>query len=88
MLPALKIFASDLVVREGEEAVMVQQHVDQVGELALVARGEEAVTDHVDNLHILTSSVVVAIFNQENALIAFFSLIVQLKTSFETLLVI
>ena len=57
LLAAVKIFASDLVVREGEEAVVVQQHVDQVGELALVARGEEAVTDHVDNLHMLRSSV-------------------------------
>ena len=57
MLAALKIFASDLVVCEGEEAVVVQQHVDQVGELALVARGEEAVTDHVDNLQMMRSSV-------------------------------
>ena len=57
---AVKIFASDLVVREGEEAVVVQQHVDQVGELALVARGEEAVTDHVDNLHMFRSSVLLS----------------------------
>ena len=100
MLAAVKIFASDLVVREGEEAVVVQQHVDQVGELALVARGEEAVTDHVNNLHndeiisfisnkafiqcsmrlnsVINAKVVVASFNQEKALVAFFSMIVQL----------
>ena len=45
------LLTTDLVVGEGEEAVVVQQHVDQVGELSLIARGEEAVADHVDNLH-------------------------------------
>ena len=52
------LLTADLVVGEGEEAVVVQQHVDQVGELSLAARGEEAVTDHVDNLHILRYSTV------------------------------
>ena len=52
------LLTTDLVVGEGEEAVVVQQHVDQVGELSLAARGEEAVTDHVDNLHMLRYSTV------------------------------
>ena len=53
------LLSSNLVVREGEEAVVVQQHVDQVGELPLVARAEEAVTDHVNNLFELRVVVVV-----------------------------
>ena len=53
------LLTADLVVGEGEEAVVVQQHVDQVGELPLVARAEEAVTDHVNNLFELRVVVVV-----------------------------
>ena len=39
-----------LVVRQGQEPVVVQQHVNKVLELALVTRSEESISDHVNNL--------------------------------------
>ena len=39
-----------LVVRQGQEPVVVQQHINQILELSLIARSEETISDHVNNL--------------------------------------
>ena len=39
-----------LVVRQGQEPVVVQQHIHQILELSFIARSEESVSDHVNNL--------------------------------------
>ena len=39
-----------LVVRQGQEPVVVQQHINQILELSLIARSEESISDHVNNL--------------------------------------